>query len=149
MAFHNSSGPFSRKRPRSVTGRESTNPALFSLPDRQDKDNLIDPILTSEDVAKGNLKNLYASTMSGFRNTSYDIGWRAERDLAEHANNHVLNNTFGTGLEGEKKLLEHQELMYDGLLAGMSFLEAHKYSLRVGPDPISQDTQSDHQSDHL
>ena len=141
MAFHNSSGPFSRKIPRSVSGRESTNPALYSLPDRQDKDNLIDPLLTSEDVAKGDLRNLYISPVAGFRNTSYDIGWRAERDLAEHANNHVLNNTFGTGPEGEKKLLEHQTLMYDGLLAGMSFLESHKYALRIGPQP-------QHQSDH-
>ena len=131
----NSSGRFSKKTPR-TTGPEITNPALYAIPERQDKDNIIDPILTSNDIRKGDLSNLYISPVSAFRNTSYDLSWRTYRDLAEHSNMHVINKTFGDGIDAAKKLDMHQELMYDGLLAGMSFLEAHKYALRVGPQPV-------------
>ncbi len=142
MSIYNSSGPFSRKTPKDVSGRDLTNPALFEIASRLPKDDLIDPELNSIDVARGDLHNLYVSPVAGFRNTSYDVSWRTYRDLAEHSNNHILNNTFGTSslnpvlaAEGMQKLLEHQTLMYDGLLAGMSFLESHKYALRLGPEP--------------
>ena len=127
--LQNSSGPFSRKPPK------GTNPAKFSLPGREPIDDIIDPIVTSEDVINGKLDDLYTSPMSTFRNTSYDLDWRTYRDLADHSNFHVQNQTFGSGSEGEKKLFIHMELMYQGLLAGMSFLESHKYSLRLGPQP--------------
>ncbi len=143
MPLQNSSGPFSRNTPRDVSGRPLTNPGLFGIPDRQEKDNLIDPKLTSEDIAKGDLRNLYISSVVGFRNTPYEVSWRTMNDLRDHANMHVKNNTFGTknldpklADEGLQKLLVHQELMYDGLLAGMSFLEAHKYALKLGPAPV-------------
>ncbi len=126
----NSSGPFSRKTP------NSTNPANFSLAPRQEIDNLIDPELTSEDIVRDDLQNLYISPVAGFRNTSYDISWRTYQYLAEHSNYHVEHKTFGSGKEGMQKLLKHQELMYDGLLAGMSFLNAHKYALKLGPKPV-------------
>ncbi len=137
MSLQNSSGPFSRKTPKDISGRDLTNPALFGIASRLPKDDLIDPQLTSEDVVRGNLKNLYISPVAGFRNTSYDLNWRTYQDLAEHSNDHVRNNTFGTGEVGREKLLEHQSLMYDGLLAGMSFLESHKYALRLGPAPVN------------
>ncbi len=133
----NSSGPFSKKTPK------QTNPANFSLPPREEKDNLIDPKLTSQDIVDGDLDNLYISPVASFRNTSYNIGWRTMQDLAEHANQHVINNTFGTSNsnlelaeEGNFKLFIHQELMYQGLLAGMSFLDSHKYALKWGPQPV-------------
>lgn len=128
--LHNSSGAFSRKTPK------HTNPANYSLPPRQPIDNLIDPKLTSEDVAVGNLDNLYISPVAGFRNTSYDLSWRTYQDLAEHANWHVENNTFGGGEDGYRRLFIHQELMYEGLLAGMSFLESHEFSLKRNPIPV-------------
>ncbi len=137
MPLSNSSGGFSKKTPKDVSGRDLTNPELFGIASRLPKDDIIDPILTSEDVAKGNLDNLYISPVASFRNTSYDIGWRAEQDLADHSNFHVIHETFGPGEEGMQKLLIHQELMYDGILAGMSFLEAHKYALRRGPNPVT------------
>lgn len=126
----NSSGPFSRKTPR------HTNPALFSLPPRQEIDNLIDPNITPEQIDNDDLSNLYISPVAGFRNVSYDLGWRTYQDLAAHSNMHVINKTFGEGIEAEQKLIQHQELMYNGMMAGMSFLEAHKYALRVGPSPV-------------
>lgn len=132
MSIINSSGPFSFKKPR------GTNPALFSLPEYQPKDELIDPLLTSDQVARGDLHNLYISPVKSFRNTAYVIGWETERVLADHANQHIINGTFGTGPEGIQKLIEHQTLMYNGLLAGMSFLESHKYALRNGPSPVSE-----------
>jgi hypothetical protein len=135
MTLHNSSGPFSRKAPRHQ-GRQSTNPALFSLPERQEIDNLIDPKITTEDLAVGNLRHLYSSPESQFRNTSYEIGWQAQRDLADHANQHFINGTFGTGEEGRLKTIEHQTLMYNGMLAGMSFGESHRYALAKGPQPV-------------
>ncbi len=128
----NSSGPFSKKTP------IGTNPALFSLPERQEKDNLIDPILTSKEIARDDLSNLWISTMTGFRNQRYDLDWRTYKDLAEHANMHVINKTFGEGPDAQEKLLNHQEFMYNGMMAGMSFLEAHKYALRVGPKPLRE-----------
>ncbi len=134
--MQNGSGSFSRKTPRSQ-GRKDTNPAIFSIPDRQPKDNLIHPLLTSDDIENDNLDNLYATTESGFRNTRYDLDWRTLQDLAEHSNFHVVHNTFGSDELGMANLLMHQELMYDGLLAGMSFLRAHKYALKVGPTPIN------------
>ncbi len=121
----NSSGPFSRKQPR------STNPANFSLPDRQQKDNFLNPIVSEDDMANCDLRNLYSSTQSSFRNQSWQLDWRTERDLADHANDHVKNKTFSTMDE----LLTHQTLMYNGMLAGMSFLKAHEYALKVGPQP--------------
>lgn len=141
MPLFNSSGPFSKKTPRDISGRELTNPALFGIASRLPKDDIIDPILTQEQVDKGDLHNLYISPTVSFRNVPFDLGWRTYQDLAEHANMHVKNNTFGTGQEGYDKLLMHQDLMVDGMLSGMSFLEAHKYALKVGPAPI-------HQSDH-
>lgn len=128
----NSSGSFSIKKPR------HTNPANYSLPPRQSKDDILNPIITSEDVIKGDLKNLYTSTSSGFRNQPYDLGWRTYKDLADHANMHVINNTFGaSGQESRDKLLQHQTLMFNGMLSGMSFLRAHKYALRFGPKPVN------------
>lgn len=132
--LQNSSGPFSRKTPR------STNPSKFSLPPRTQLDNITDPIVSEQDMKNDNLSNLYTSTSSGFRNVSYDLDWRTYKDLAEHADNHIINNTFGSDPEGQKKLLEHQELMFNGILAGMSFLESHKYALRVGPKPVNTGT---------
>ncbi len=127
--MNNSSGPFSRKQPR------STNPALFSLPPRQEIDNILNPIVSEDDMAKCDLRNLYSSTQSSFRNQSWQLDWRTERDLADHADWHVKNNTFGGGPEGFNKLLDHQTLMYNGMLAGLSFLKAHEYALKVGPQP--------------
>ncbi len=132
----NSSGPFSKKTPK------GTNPALFSLPPREPKDNLIDPILTCEQIEAGNLDNLYVSPETDFRNVSYTLDWRTMKDLADHADDHVRNNTFGGGEEGFEKLFLHQELMYEGMLAGMSFLEAHEYALRKGPQPVHQSSHA-------
>lgn len=129
--FHNSSGPFSRKTPR------HTNPEKYQLPPREPIDAVIYPIVTSKNVVDGNLKNLYTTPMAGFRNTSYVVSVQLMRTLAAHANMHVLANTFGSDFIGQKKLLEHQTLMYNGLLAGMSFLESHKYALKFGPQPIN------------
>lgn len=141
MSLQNSSGRFSKKTPR------HTNPANYSIPDRQPIDQLIAPILTSEDVLTGNLQNLYISPVASFRNTSYDISWRAKKDLGDHSDYHIRNNTFGTSnpnpilaAEGGQKLLLHQELMYDGLLAGMSFAKSHTYALRFGPQPVISNT---------
>ena len=131
LRFHNSSGLFSRKTPR------HTNPQIYQLPTRLPKDNIIDPIVTDKDVITGNLKNLYSTPMASFRTESYVVSVELMRTLAAHSNMHVANNTFGTGFEGQKKLLDHQSLMYDGLLAGMSFLESHKYALKNGPSPIN------------
>ena len=131
MSIINSSGPFSFKTPR------GTNPALFSLPEYQPKDELINPLLTSNQVARGDLHNLYISPVATYRNTGYVIGWETERVLADHANQHIINSTFGTGQEAMQKLIQHQTLMYNGLLAGMSFLESHKYALRNGPSPVT------------
>lgn len=127
--LQNSSGPFSRKTPR------FTNPANFSLPPREPIDDILDPIVSEEDFANDDLHNLYSSTSASFRNQAYDLGWRTYKDLADHANQHVIDGTFGTGPEAEKKILEHQTLMYNGMLSGMSFLEAHKYALKLGPSP--------------
>ncbi len=126
----NSSGPFSKNRP------IGTNPALFSLPHRQEIDNLIDPNITPEEIAHNNLSNLYISPVAGFRNQSFDLDWRTYQDLAAHSNMHVVNKTFGEGVEAYNKLKQHQELMYNGMMAGMSFSEAHKYALRVGPKVV-------------
>lgn len=128
--LQNSSGPFSKKTPK------GTNPSLFSLPERQPKDNLIDPLLTCEQIESDNLDNLYVSPETDFRNVRYDLDWRTYQDLADHANQHVIDNTFGGGSEGYEKLFLHQELMYEGMLAGMSFLEAHIYALKKGPQPV-------------
>ena len=136
MPLYNSSGPFSKKTPRDVSGRIMTNPSLFGIASRLKKDDLIDPELTSDDVAKGDLKNLYISPVASGRNTAYEVGWRTMQDLRDHANMHVKAGTFGSGDEGLQKLLAHQTLMYNGLLAGMSFLESHKYALRLGPAPV-------------
>ena len=128
--LQNTSGPFSRKTPR------STNPANFSLPPRQQIDAVIDPIISQEDFARGDLRNLYTSNSASFRNQSYDLDWRTKQDLADHEHMHVREQTFGTGPEAQEKILEHQTLMFNGMLSGMSFLEAHKYALRVGPKPL-------------
>lgn len=138
MPLSNSSGGFSKKTPKDVSGRDLTNPSLFGIASRLPKDDLIDPELTSNDVARGDLHNLYISPVAGFRNTSYDLGWRTMQDLAAHSNEHVINGTFGSGQEGLEKLRAHQELMYNMLLAGGSFLEAHKYALLHGPKPVNQ-----------
>lgn len=109
----NSSGSFSLKTPK------HTNPEIYRLPDRQPKDNLLDP------------QTLDSSTMWAFRNTPFVISDEMTRDLAEHSNFHVRNKSFSTGLE----LLQHQELMYQGILSGLSFLKAHEFALRNGPKP--------------
>jgi len=137
MALSNSSGPFSRKTPRDVSGRELTNPSLYRIASRLPKDDLIAPELTRNDIARGDLRNLYISPVASFRNTSYTIGWRTMQDLAAHSNEHIIKNTFGTGQEGLDKLQVHQELMYDMILAGGSFLEAHKYAIKHGPAPVN------------
>lgn len=131
--MQNSSGSFSLKTP------HHTNPANYSLPDRQPIDQLLNPIVTGEDLENRNLQNLYTSNMSQFKNTSYDIGWRYEKLMAEHSNFHVTNKTFGDSntIEGYEKLLNHQTLMYNGILAGMSFLESHKYALEKGPKVVN------------
>ncbi len=128
--LNNSSGPFSRKTPK------QTNPALFSLPDRQPFDQWMNAKLSSEEIAKGNLNNIWSSNETDFRNQPYDLDWRTYQDLAEHANWHVEHNTFGGGEEGYRKLFIHQELMYEGMMAGMSFLEGHQYALKRGPQPV-------------
>jgi len=128
----NSSGAFSLKTP------IGTNPADFSLPDRQPKDDFLDPIVSSDDYANGDLHNLYTSTSASFRNQPYTLDWNTERDLADHANQHIINGTFGQGDDAYFKLLEHQTLMYNGMMAGMSFLEAHIYALKVGPKPVTE-----------
>ncbi len=115
----NSSGPFSLKTPR------STNPGIFRLPDRQPIDDIIDP------------QSLDSSTMWAFRNTPFVISDAMMRDLAEHSNFHVRNKSFGTGPKADLELLQHQELMYQGILGGLSFLKAHEFALRNGPKPIN------------
>ena len=127
----NSSGPFSKKTPK------HTNPADYSLPEYQEKDNLIDPKLTVEQIKSDNLDNLWISPQTDFRNVSYDLDWRTYKDLADHADWHIRNNTFGSGPEGMQKLFVHQELMYEGMMSGMSFLEGHNYALKKGPKPIN------------
>ncbi len=129
--LQNSSGPFSKKTPK------GTNPANFSLPDKQEKDEWLNAKLYSEDVEAGNLNNLWTSNETDFRQSQYDLGWETYKDLADHANWHVQNNTFGSGEEGYRKLFMHQELMYEGMMAGMSFLEGHEYSLKKGPSPVN------------
>lgn len=129
--FHNSSGPFSRKTPR------HTNPQIYELPPREPIDVVIKPIVTNEDVVVGRLKDLYSTPMASFRTESYVVSVELMRTLAAHSDMHVAANTFGSGIEGQKKLLEHQSLMYDGLLAGMSFLESHQYALKNGPAPVN------------
>lgn len=127
----NSSGPFSKNTP------IGTNPAVFKLPPRQEIDEIIDPNITPEQVANDNLINLYISNVTAYRNQSFDLDWRTYKDLAEHSNMHVINKTFGDGPIASQKIIEHQELMYNGMLAGMSFSQAHKYALRVGPIPAT------------
>jgi hypothetical protein len=138
MALSNSSGPFSRKTPKDVSGRDLTNPSLFGIASRLPKDDLITPELTRNDIERGDLRNLYISPVAGFRNTSYTIGWRTMQDLSAHSNFHVTNGTFGTGQEGLEKLRAHMELMYSGLLAGMSFKESHQYAIKHGPAPVNE-----------
>ena len=125
--LNNSSGAFSKKTPK------HTNPAEYSLPDLEPADHWLNAKLYSQDVADGHLNNLWTSNETSFRNVSYDLDWRTYQDLAEHSDWHVKNNTFGSGQKGYDKLFIHMELMYEGMIAGMSFLESHNYALKKGP----------------
>lgn len=112
----NASGAISPNPP------EGTNPERYGLPPRTD---LLYPVVYGSDVKAGNLTNLYKTPMTAFRNSQYDLDFNTYDDLAAHSRFHLENKSFGTGDEALGKLFIHQELMFEGILAGMSFLESH------------------------
>lgn len=123
MTIQNTSGPFSRKDPK------FTNPAIYGIPDKQAKDEWLQP---NSDITK--------SPFLSFRNVDFMLTNGQINALAEHYNMHIKNNTFGTSdssLESMDKLLEHQELMAFKMLDGWGFDKAHKWAIKNGPSPVN------------